>query len=907
MDHMNVFKLKSFLVFLILLGLNQIVYPQAGQLDLTFNTRGYSIEAFSGYGRSQGSAIQPDGKIVVAGDGSHGQTSGFAAVRHNSDGTPDLSFGTKGKVITTFGGTSFQRVGVAGSRASAVAVQPDGKIVLAGYVRYRLEAYGPIYLEIAIVRYNQDGSLDNTFGADGKVRLRTAPNGTDVATAIAFAPDGKIVVAGYGDGKMLVMRLNIGGALDNTFDEDGKLFYAAAGVASAIVVQPDGKIVVASTRSNGFDYFETVRFRIDGAIDTTFNGTGVAPIPNVNGQHSPHTLLLQPDGKIVVAGKWNNYTALMRYNPDGSFDNTFGTDGFAYYSLFGDFDLTRAALLPNGKIVLASSAVVGSPAGSTFDFKVCRLNSDGSQDVSFNGTSSVTTPVGKADDRVSGVLVQPDGKIIVTGHTGSGERTSFALVRYLSGGELDQSFGSGGKALSTVGYENGSVFEIVPLDDGRILAAGDGGLAKFNADGTLDTSFNGTGVVEAVYRRMATAMAVQADGKAVLAGDVYNGTYYDTVIFRYNSDGSVDETFGDQGQVVISLGDQRQDHFTSVAMLPDGKIVAAGYTGTSNPETADIVLFRFNFDGSLDNSFGAGGKVISHPCSASVAKASGIALQTDGKIVVSGSCESPIIARFNTDGSLDSSFGNKGAVTVPGVEVGNVSDVKIQNDGRIVAAGYSNTTQLRSAFLVVRLMQDGSADPSFNGDGVVIQPLGTGEDWAHSLALQTDGKIVAAGYGKNGDVYEFKIVRFNTDGDLDKGSWGEKGITSLGFQGDGYAYAAALDTRGRVVAGGYAGGLFGLARFTTDAAPVAFVSVSGRVTDSNGNPVSRATVSMTDGNGSIRTAQTNAFGYFRFDNVQTGATYTFTVSVKRFRFSPQTVMVGGEITNVDFVPNGVSK
>ena len=141
---------------------------------------------------------------------------------------------------------------------------------------------------------------------------------------------------------------------------------------------------------------------------------------------------------------------------------------------------------------------------------------------------------------------------------------------------------------------------------------------------------------------------------------------------------------------------------------------------------------------------------------------------------------------------------------------------------------------------------------------------------------------------------EFIILRLNTDGAVDA-SWGNSGAVSIGFDGNSYANAAAIDSTGRVLVGGSAGGLFGVARLMSDTAPVSFASVSGRVLDANGQAVSRATVSMTDSAGAVRTAQTNPFGYYRFDDVRTGATYTFLAMAKRHRFSPRVVTIGGDL------------
>jgi uncharacterized delta-60 repeat protein len=881
----------------------------AGDLDLTFNQTGYSVSAFGGgvdYGLA--SARQSDGKIVSAGISYQGQLPVFSAVRHNLNGSPDPTFGRNGKAFTSFGASGYGAIGPAGSGARAVAIQADGKIVLAGQVNYRNEQFGPAWSDIALVRYNTNGSLDTTFDGDGKVRTPVSANSVNSAYTIAIGIDGKIVVAGRGPGNgLVVVRYNPNGSLDTTFDGDGKLNTTEFGAANAVLVQPDGKIIVAGVRSAGFSTdYATLRLNVDGSLDTSFNGTGVAPTPAVEGPHIAHSLALQPDGKVIVSGEWDRgMIALIKYNPDGTYDNGFGNAGFMYFTYYtNSFSSNELLLQPDGKMVVAANVNPAPSNTENFDLILFRFNPDGSVDNTFNGTGSLRTAIGKGNDFVTAALLQPDGKIVLTGDVEQPVLgRDFALVRYEPNGTIDQSFGSGGKVISDVGFGAGYANDMVIQSDGKIVVVGGNGsfaIARYKTDGTPDPAFNGTGTARAFAPDSeARAAAVQADGKILAAGRARNGETDDAAVTRLNTDGSVDETFGDEGRIVTPIG-LSYDSLEAIAVQPDGRIVTAGYARRAAGGT-DLALLRYTSDGVPDLSFGNNGRVIGGPCGHSDSGVASLEILTDGKIVASGECGGLAVFRFNPDGSLDTSFNKTGAAVIDSLQTSGPSDLEIQNDGKIVIAGRAFVNG-RNEFIVARYDQNGSLDPSFNGSGIVTRSIGTGDDRATSLAIQPDGKLVAAGYGTIGGKYDFIILRLNTDGTVDA-SWGNSGAVSIGFDGDSFVTAAAIDSTGRVLVGGGAGGLFGIARLQADAAPVSFASVSGRVLDANGQAVSRATVSMTDPAGAVRTAQTSPFGYYRFDGVRTGETYTFMVMAKRFRFSPRVVTVGGDLTDLDLIAN----
>ncbi|MGI9113087.1 MAG: delta-60 repeat domain-containing protein [Gaiellaceae bacterium] len=392
----------------------------------------------------------------------------------------------------------------------------------------------------------------------------------------------------------------------------------------------------------------------------------------------------------------------------GDLDLTFGTGGKVTtdFASGADFAL-GVAIQSDGKIVAAGNT---SPVGGVgVDFALARYNLDGSLDASFGSGGRVTTDFGSRIDAAAAVAVQPDGRIVAVGISAD----DFALARYNPDGSLDASFGSGGKVTTDFGgRDQGNAVAIQA--DGKIVAAGMGAkieapglgigdlaLARYHRDGSLDASFGigGKRTTEFGLGDIAYELALQADGKIVAAGRASAPGGSNFALARYNLDGGLDPTFGSRGQVSTAFGSGFFPIFTvayGVALQADDKIVAAGEavainaTGTST-EKADFALARYNVDGSLDPTFGGGGKVTTDLGGLGGSDtANAVVVQADGKIVAAGRTDPGDFAlvRYNPDGSLDASFGGGGRVTTDfGSATDDAFDVAIQADGRIVAAG----------------------------------------------------------------------------------------------------------------------------------------------------------------------------------------------------------------------------
>ena len=274
------------------------------------------------------------------------------------------------------------------------------------------------------------------------------------------------------------------------------------------------------------------------------------------------------------------------------------------------------------------------------------------------------------------------------------------------------------------------------------------------APGDLDPTFGNGGIaianIPAIIFYTAGAMAIQPDGKIVVAGEGTTGGYWDSATVRFNPDGSLDSSFGGTGGVVTRLSDNF-DGAMAVAIQPDGKIVIV--SSVFDGAWGKFGVVRYNPNGSLDTSFNGSGIVLTPVGSAG--RPNSVAIQTDGKIVVAGSngTDSFAIVRYNPNGSLDTTFNGSGIVLTP---VGRANSVAIQADGKIIAAGGVISG---SSFTLVRYNADGSLDTSFNGTGIVSTPARNSWGGASDLAIQTDVKIVAVGYS-----VDFAAVRYNPDG-----------------------------------------------------------------------------------------------------------------------------------------------
>lgn len=415
-------------ILLLMLAFSGLAHAQYQLLDSTFDADGMVTTDISTDADMISSiAIQSDGKIVAAGSTKIGGTTMFAVLRYKSNGSPDSTFGIGGIVTTTIG---------AFDAASAVAIQSDGKILAGG------SAFNST-LDFAVVRYKTNGTLDSTFSTDG-IAIAPVGTGNDVPRAMAIQSDGKIVLAGKVNiGSVLnfgLARFNTNGNLDSTFDADGVLTTVFAGIPSdaySIAIQADNKIVVAgyATAANASsDNFAVARYNTNGSLDTTFSADGMLTTDLGTASDIGEGVVIQSDGKILVTGETqpggnNENFALVRYNTNGSLDNTFGTGGITTTDFFGDNDNPSSLVLqPDGKIIVAGFTFNGT---SFPDFALAKYKTNGTLDSTFGTAGKLWTEFGAGVNVISSIALQTDGKIVAGGAINAGTATGdFALARY---------------------------------------------------------------------------------------------------------------------------------------------------------------------------------------------------------------------------------------------------------------------------------------------------------------------------------------------------------------------------------------------------------------------------------------------------------------------------------------------
>lgn len=408
-------------------------------------------------------------------------------------------------------------------------------------------------------------------------------------------------------------------------------------------------------------------------LDPSFgNGNGIGGLALGGQSNGPKGLALQQDGRFVIAAACtgaNDYDfCVARFTQAGLLDTTFNGSGFTITPVGSDQDVASAiALHADGRIVVA-----GRCGTSTQQFCAVRYTAAGTLDTSFNGVGKVFTSIGTGQETVvTGLAIQADQKIVVSGYCTGAAPRAFCAARYNENGSLDTSFNAGatntppGTLLLPLRLDSMSWAMVLQADQ-KIILVGDcfdvlSGYAfcaaRLNSDGTLDTSFNSTGMIVASANgnetSVATAVALQNDGSIVMAGNCYGSGYERMCAQRLTASGAVDTAFGNAGAVQLPIGSGVANS-AAVLVQADGRLVVAGSCqGTSN---TDFCTVRLNRDGSLDISFNGGGKLIT-PVSDGRDAAAAAVLQPDGKLVLAGVCGSatyPVcLVRYGLACSLD--------------------------------------------------------------------------------------------------------------------------------------------------------------------------------------------------------------------------------------------------------------
>ena len=796
--------ISFFLTLSMLLGTASAVFAADGDLDPDFGEAGIvSTPFYNANSDVTDMAVQSDGKIVTCGSSTHNENVDVHLVRFNSDGTLDPSFGENGMVMTDIDGLS--------NTCSGVAIQSDGKIVAAGKSYHPYGSNNDTF--ITLLRYNNDGSLDTSFGTAGIVRTNINNDAIEVISLVLI--NNKIVV---------------------------------------------GVELVFQSPEN----FVLIQYEIDGSIDSGFgiDGSVYSAIPNLD---SFSAMSVQSDGKVLVAGTINQDIGLVRFNNDGSFDTGFGIDGIATADIGEADDYGRdLAVQADGKIV-----VVGYTSGETdFDFAVVRFSASGSLDTGFGVGGVATCDFHGQTDFGQSVAIQSDGKIVVAGSTTTATGRDVAVARFNSNGLLDEGFGISGKA--EYAYESGYGYSTSIVLQGNDIFIGGrwrdyagssleleihATVICFASGGSLKTNFGSEGIViiKGVADTQIQDLLIQSDGKILVAGYTSSYLFDDIYLARYESDGSLDVTFGDDGIVITSFS-ERDDQALALTMQSDGKILVAGSSYDEEIHNYRMMIVRYTQDGLLDTSFGNGG-VSFFDNGELHCSVMDIAQLSTGKIVIIGQQTAGdaevVVVRFSENGSVEGNniieeFGTEFASSGGAIVVDDNDDIYI--------VGYGNDGGDNDDIAIARLGIYLSPDPSFGslGTGVVLTDLDGKNDRGQALLLQDDTRLIVAGFTEGDSGMDFALVGYSLSGALDT-SFGINGyvVTSIG-SGDDIAWDLAISSDGRIVVAGQSnnGGddEIALVRYSRNGFIDTSFGVNGIVTTAIGNGSIGKAVALQDDN-----------------------------------------------------------
>lgn len=618
-----------------------------------------------------------------------------------------------------------------------VGVQSDGKIFVAGLSN----SFNNTYIN-KIARLNYDGSLDQTFNSAG-----TGLNSNAEILQFFEQPDGKILIAGksvssYNDDSVSgIVRLNNDGTRDTSFNTNG-----VNSQINFIRLQPDGKILVGGsfTTFNGITSNRLIRLNTDGSNDNSFDiGSGFNA--NIN------SIVLQSDGKIIVGGAFsmfngNTQNRIIRLNNDGSIDSTFNI-GTGFNNVANSIRIQ-----PDGKILVAGNFTSYNTNTNNY---IVRLNTDGSEDLSFLNTSSFSYNITKVD-------LQSDGKILVS---------DYYFYRLNPDGTEDNTF--------TNNYLYSSDFSV--LDNDKIVVGGNfynssghtvNTIIRLNSDGTNDPDFAwGVGFDNYIYD-----IKQQSDGKILIAGTL--NTYNDLSVanlVRLNLDGTLDNSF--------NLGEGFNNTVHTVEIQPDGKILVGGYFTQFNGVVANH-LVRLNVDGSLDNTFNAG-TLFGTTFNTSIYA---IAVQSDGNILIGGNFTGGF-KKVSSTGTSISTFFSSGLGDF-------VRVIKILSDGKILigrsSSGVNDSTSPSTTGSLRRYTSTGSLDGTFTSL--------TYNGGVNDISIDENGKILVGGNFTTVSSTNYnKILRLNSDGTKDTSF-----IIGTGFGTQIYDQVNSVEVQpgGRILVGG---------------------------------------------------------------------------------------------------------
>jgi uncharacterized delta-60 repeat protein len=742
-------------------GVGLVRYRADGTLQISFGRAGQVFVPVDGYDKPVLLAVQPDGKILLAGSA----TEKAELIRLSPDGKLDDTFGVGGIVVTDLGPGFDEPL--------AIIVRPDGRVLMLGSATLQFRR------QTVLVQFTTSGQLDSSFGAAGKASFG-APGAAAYFADVKLLPDGRIMAVGSNDDRSIVARLDPSGRLDPTFGQtrNGIDAFAYASAFKRVQVLRDGSLLAATFQQN---YVTLQHRRVDGSYSVFGSLYFPGSVDDIS------DIVIQHGGKIVIAatiqlpdaatGNTTRRLAVARFGITGFPDSSFGNNGVTLVDLPA-IDSTGGpaiALLPRGRLV------VTAPPSYTLaprDFETAALTRNGHVNIAMGAAGHLVTdilsPINSSFDSLAPL---PDGRFLALENVAE-DSLGVRILRFDANGRIDPSF-HGGTPLDVdfgalgepyVGHivvnASGDRFAVVTsltgsTDPNALLG---GGVAMFNADGTPDQTFGNLGIVTFQHGEFPTSLTTGLfQGDRLLVAGKIQGSFG---LARFKMDGSLDKSFGDAGVTITRINPiieeySRTTQVVAFALDAKGRILALGNDNLVLDLSGDnaLAMARYTPDGRLDKTFGQGGIVggLDDP-SAWHGFVTNFRIQDDGRIDVVGSSlaiypytlDSAVnVLRFNADGSPDQAFGNAGRKEINfGPYVDNAADLFIQSDGKLVLVGITNYDgpypDIPQDIALARLDRNGQLDASFGAGGKTTSSVGN-TDQVNSAFMLSDGRIILAG------------------------------------------------------------------------------------------------------------------------------------------------------------------
>ena len=772
-------------------------------LDTSFGLNGIVNNQFSTSRSSDvilAAVLQQDGKIVYVGKGINKNYSFIA--RHNTDGSYDTSFNNYGYRTVT------------GNGYNSVVIQNDGKIIVG--VEYSNIDNNNIY------RFNSDGSFDNTFGINGSIKIIESLSRFDTKN-LSIQNDGKIIICGinlnlynnFNNNNYEIIRLNSNGTLDTIFDNDGKKIIDISifnDYCYSSAIQTDGKILLTGikkyTNSSSANYIATIRLNNDGSIDNSFGINGIVEFQNTTtSKHSARSITLQSDNKILIAGYTDSNLLILRYNLDGTLDSTFNNDGVfinplptlnPIFSISGTYSIPIVKTFMNGKILV--SATVNS------DYGLIKLNSDGNYDTNFGINGIVMSNVNEYDYS-SFLLIRPNENVITGGGSKDLASTNYTLE--------NKEYNSSGFFLNNTTFSltegTDKILNSLFQNDGKIISLCEfhkdtsiyNVIRRHNIDGSIDLTFGINGSINLNTKLI--NIFVENTGKIIAIDKML------PILYKFTSDGLSDVTFGINGVKNYSLDNLNTIIYIDEIFVSNNNEIFMGFDYKTNVTnyTFDLSSFglaKLNIDGTINTNFGTNGIAtirFDYFGIYSNEWPTNICIQSDNKIIVagklnyeyySGNPENSVIGitRFNSDGFIDTSFGNSGKIITQINSKNYVTEMSCFSNDKFLINAVDENNLIKNTF-TLKYNSNGNIDLNFGLNGIIEDGFKS-----NSMILQPDGKFLKSGSSSN----QFSINRYLSNGTIDT-TFGNSGTlsTSINYLSDVNSLVLTQDNK--LLAGGY--------------------------------------------------------------------------------------------------------